>query len=152
MVLSVIHIRGLGPGRLVQNLLAGLKITALLVFIALGVFHREWRRREFFGWRRRGADSVVLALIPVMFSYSGWNAAAYVAEEIREPSRNVPLALGLGTIAVVLIYLLLNLLFVYALPVTELGALTSESGSWMSPRSGSSAPPLPACCPWHRSS
>ena len=42
----------------------------------------------------------LLALIPVMFTYSGWNAAAYVAEEIRDPGRNVPLALGLGTVAV----------------------------------------------------
>ena len=38
----------------------------------------------------------LLALVPVMFSYSGWNAAVYVAEEVRDPSRNVPLALGLG--------------------------------------------------------
>ena len=40
-----------------------------------------------------------------MFTYSGWNAASYLAEEIRDPGRNVPLALGLGTGAVVLIYL-----------------------------------------------
>ena len=40
----------------------------------------------------------VLALIPVMFSYSGWNAATYVAEEIRETGRNVPLALGLAVL------------------------------------------------------
>jgi APA family basic amino acid/polyamine antiporter len=68
----------------------------------------------------------VLALIPVMFSYSGWNAATYVAEEVREPGRNVPLALGLGTVAVVVIYLALNLLYVYALPISEFAAIDSR--------------------------
>jgi len=58
-----------------------------------------------------------------MFSYSGWNAASYVAEEVRNPGRNVPLALGLGTVAVVVLYLALNLLYLYALPPAELGAL-----------------------------
>ena len=58
-----------------------------------------------------------------MFSYSGWNAAAYVAEEIRDPGRNLPIALGLGTLAVVVIYLALNLLYLYAMPVTDLAAL-----------------------------
>ena len=62
----------------------------------------------------------LLALIPVMFTYSGWNAAAYVAEEIHEPGRNVPRALALGTLAVVVIYFLLNLLFLYVLPVGQL--------------------------------
>jgi APA family basic amino acid/polyamine antiporter len=62
----------------------------------------------------------VLALIPVMFTYSGWNAAAYLAEEIRDPGRNVPRALGLGTLAVVAIYLLLNTLYLFVLPAGEL--------------------------------
>ena len=73
------------------------------------------------GARRRCRPAAwLLALIPVMFTYSGWNAAAYVAEEIREPGRNVPRALALGTLAVVAIYVLLNLLFLYVLPVGEL--------------------------------
>ena len=58
-----------------------------------------------------------------MFTYSGWNAAAYVAEEIRDPDRNVPLALGVGTLAVIGIYLLLNILYLYAMPLGDLAAL-----------------------------
>jgi APA family basic amino acid/polyamine antiporter len=69
------------------------------------------------------AGSWLLALIPVMFTYSGWNAAAYMAEEIRDPGRNVPLALGVGTIAVIGIYLLLNTLYLYVMPVGELAAV-----------------------------
>jgi APA family basic amino acid/polyamine antiporter len=67
-----------------------------------------------------------MALIPIMFTYSGWNAAAYVAEEIRSPGRNVPLALGLGTIAVILVYMGLNALYLYALPAPALAAVPGE--------------------------
>ena len=122
--LSVVHIVGLGPGRVVQNLLAAMKILVLVVFVALGFSIGQGAAANF----ATTSDVVVpsswlLALIPVMFSYSGWNAAAYLAEEIRDPERNVPLALGLGTTAVVVIYLLLNVLYIYALPVAELATV-----------------------------
>lgn len=123
-LMAWIHLRGVGPGRIVSNVLASLKVTALLLFIAFGFS---------FGTGSAGnlqqsagpvvASSWVLALIPVMFTYSGWNAAAYVAEEIRNPGRNVPLALGIGTIAVIAIYSLLNLVYLYVLPVGQLAAV-----------------------------
>jgi len=59
----------------------------------------------------------------VMFTYSGWNAAAYLAEEVRSPGRNVPIALGLGTVAVIVIYLGLNALYLFALPAADLAAV-----------------------------
>ena len=58
---------------------------------------------------------MLLALVPIMFTYSGWNAAVYVAEEVRNPGRNVPLALGLGTAAVIVIYVALNALYLHVL-------------------------------------
>ncbi|MES1254700.1 MAG: amino acid permease [Acidobacteriota bacterium] len=123
--LTAVHVRGLRLGRVVQNTLAGAKVTALVVFVALG-----------FGLGREpvhmaaaavpslaGVRALLLALVPIMFTYSGWNAAAYVAEEVRSPERNVPLALGLGTLAVILIYVGLNALYLYALPVAELASV-----------------------------
>ena len=65
----------------------------------------------------------MFAFIPIMLAYSGWNAAAYVAEEIRDPGRNVPKALAIGTVAVIAIYLLLNILYLYVFSVTELARL-----------------------------
>ena len=124
-VLSGVHIRGLGPGRIMQNLLAGMKVAVLVGFVALGFGFGDGDAANFSAGSAVSPALWVLALIPVMFSYSGWNAAAYLAEEIRDPGRNVPLALGLGTVAVVVIYLLLNVLYVYALPVAELA--TTES-------------------------
>jgi APA family basic amino acid/polyamine antiporter len=58
-----------------------------------------------------------------MYAYSGWNAAAYMAEEIRDPGRNVPRALLMGTVGVIIIYALLNLLYLYAIPIDELAAV-----------------------------
>jgi APA family basic amino acid/polyamine antiporter len=120
-LMAWIHLRGVGPGRLVGNLLAALKVSALLVFIAVGfsVGAGSAGNLQQSAGTPSGA-AWLLALIPVMFTYSGWNAAAYLAEEIRHPGRNVPLALALGTLGVVAIYALLNLLYLYVLPVGEL--------------------------------
>jgi basic amino acid/polyamine antiporter, APA family len=113
--LTFAHLRGLGPGRLVQNVLASGKVIALVVFLVVGF---AMGRGEFANLRTSApveANGFFLALIPVMFAYSGWNAAAYVAEEIRSPGRNVPIALGLGTLTVILIYVGLNALYLFAL-------------------------------------
>ena len=123
-LMTWIHVRGVGPGRIFTNALAGLKVSALLIFIALGFTFGAGSSEHLV----RAAGPVaggawLLALIPVMFTYSGWNAAAYVAEEIREPGRNVPRALAIGTLAVVAIYVLLNVLFLYVLPVDQLAAV-----------------------------
>jgi len=75
--MSWIHLRGVGPGRFVGNLLAGLKVSALLIFIALGLTIGVGSSANL----QQAAGSVppaawLLALIPVMFTYSGWNAAS----------------------------------------------------------------------------
>jgi APA family basic amino acid/polyamine antiporter len=123
-LMSAIHIRGVGPGRLVGNILAALKVSALLLFIALGIVFGAGS----IGNLSQAAGVVtpgnwLFALIPVMFTYSGWNAASYVAEEIRDPGRNVPKALAIGTIAVIAIYVLLNALYLYVFPVGELAKI-----------------------------
>ena len=56
----------------------------------------------------------------VTFAYSGWNAAAYVAGEIKDPQRNLPRSLITGTLFVVVIYVLLNFVFLYTVPLAEL--------------------------------
>src|SRR5262249_19615350 len=123
VLLSLVHVRGLGPGRVLQNLLAGAKVTGLVALVVLGlsVGAGSWSHLQAGSLGSRGG--LLLALVPVMFSYSGWNAASYVAEEIRDPRRLLPRALALGTGAVVAIYLALNLLYVYSLPAAELAGL-----------------------------
>ena len=129
VLLSLVHFHS--NGRVVHNLLASAKVSLLLVFIAIGL-----------GWGSGSMANLSVthdvaspltgwigALVPVMFAYSGWNAAAYVAEEIKNPSRNVPFALALGTLGVVVIYLALNVLYLYAMPVHEIGGLLDKGGT-----------------------
>jgi len=122
-VLTLVHVRGLGPGRLVQNILTGLKVGGIVLIVALGFGVGHGEPSNLVTAASVKAVPWLLALVPVMFSYSGWNAAVYVAEEVREPSRNVPLALGLGTLAVVALYVLLNALYLYAMPIGALAAV-----------------------------
>jgi basic amino acid/polyamine antiporter, APA family len=124
---SLVHALGLGPGRLVQNTLAAIKVLGLVGFAVAGL---AWGHAapastpaaasaaggvSISGW--------LLALVPVMFSYSGWNAAAYVSEEIREPSKRLPRSLALGTAIVVLVYLAMNAVYLHALPMATLTGL-----------------------------
>jgi len=67
-----------------------------------------------------GPLAFALALSPVLFSYLGWNASVFVASEIRDPSRNVPRSLFVGLAGCVGIYLLLNAVYLYALPIPVL--------------------------------
>jgi APA family basic amino acid/polyamine antiporter len=118
--MSWIHLRGVGPGRIVGDLLAALKVGAFVLFIALGFTLGGGTVGHLAAGTRAAASGWLMALIPVMFTYSGWNAAAYVAEEIRDPARNVPRAFALGTAVVVALYLLLNALYLFVMPIEEL--------------------------------
>jgi APA family basic amino acid/polyamine antiporter len=123
-LLAAIHIRGIGPGRVVGNVLAALKVSAFLLFIAAGFAFGTGS----FGNISASSGSVgmgnwLFAFIPVMLAYSGWNASAYVAEEIRDPSRNLPRSLAIGTIAVIAVYFGINLLYLFVFSVGELASL-----------------------------
>jgi APA family basic amino acid/polyamine antiporter len=121
--LALIHIRGVGPGRIVGNILASLKVSALVLFVALGFAFGTGNAANIVHAAPVSPTNWLLALIPVMFAYSGWNAASYIAEEIRTPGRNIPRAFALGTGAVVTLYLALNMLYLYVFPVDRLASL-----------------------------
>ncbi len=121
LVFAVIHACGWGPGKVAQRTLAllVLGIIAVLVIAGFAVGHGSWGNLH--GSRAAVNPRLwLLALIPVMFTYSGWNAAAYVAEEICEPARNLGRALGLGTAITILVYLGLNVLYLYAVPLAQM--------------------------------
>jgi APA family basic amino acid/polyamine antiporter len=121
---AFVHIRGVGPGRVSTNILTTLKVSAFLLFIAFGLTLGTGSADNLTQPSAGVAPtSWLLALVPVMFTYSGWNAAAYMAEEVRNAGRNVPRALALGTAAVTLIYLLMNGLYLYVMPVGELAGV-----------------------------
>jgi len=122
--LAFIHIRGVGPGRVMMNVLAALKVAAFLLFVLAGF---AFGTGAFSNVTSSGGSvstgNWLFAFIPVMLAYSGWNASAYVAEEVKNPGRNLPLSLLIGTVAVIAVYLGVNLLYLYVFSVTELAAL-----------------------------
>jgi len=72
--------------------------------------------------------AVAVSLIIVLYAYMGFNAAAYVAGEIRNPGRNLPRSLLTGTVVVVVLYLALNLVYIYALPVEKMSGRIDVAG------------------------
>jgi APA family basic amino acid/polyamine antiporter len=127
IVFSLVHAFGLGPGRFVQNTLASIKVLGLMAFAVAGLTWGQPAPVQPIA-SAAATEGVtlsrwLLALVPVMFSYSGWNAAAYVSEEIRDPSTRLPRALALGTAIVVVVYLAMNAVYLYALPMARLTSL-----------------------------
>jgi APA family basic amino acid/polyamine antiporter len=122
---SALNYVGVRWGARASNLTAALKIGALAAFAVLGPIFGEG---SFSNLRPlvRGASEISLsafglALSPVLFSYLGWNSSVYVASELRDPGRTLPRSLFLGVGVCTLIYLMVNVVYLYAVPVGSLG-------------------------------
>jgi len=66
------------------------------------------------------SPAFAISLVYVFYAYSGWNSASYIAGEIQNPERNLPLSLFIGTAIVSLCYVLINFIFLYTVPMSEL--------------------------------
>ena len=137
-VVSLINYRGLRLGSLAQNVLSVSKLAAITGLLVAGFWWGAgtWTHFSpfFTGTDVPGRLSAVgVALIPVLFAYTGWNAAAYIASEVHHPERNLPRALLYGTLVTFGVYLLLNILYLYAVPiaalkgVVQVGELTASA-------------------------
>jgi APA family basic amino acid/polyamine antiporter len=120
VTLALVQVRGVRPGRLLQNSLTTVTVGALVAFVVAGLIVAGTPEAAAVVAQRPPANGWLTAMVPVMFSYTGWNAAVYVAEEVRNPTRNVPIALALGTASVVVLYLALNTLYLRVVPRHEL--------------------------------
>jgi APA family basic amino acid/polyamine antiporter len=108
-------------GRL-QNVLTGLKVGVLGAFLAMAFLMGKGTVSHFSSEAVRTSPhslggQCAVSLIFVMFAYSGWNAATYVAEEMKSPERTLPASLLAGTLTVAAFYLALNAVFIYAMPL-----------------------------------
>ncbi|WP_321366655.1 amino acid permease [uncultured Desulfuromusa sp.] len=116
---SLVHYHSLNLGTGIQNSLTFIKVLFIAAFIAGAVLLGKGDMTHFnlaLDTTTGNAASYAVALIFISFAYSGWNAAAYLGGEIRNPGRNLPLSLIMGTLLVITLYMLLNAVFVYALP------------------------------------
>jgi APA family basic amino acid/polyamine antiporter len=94
------------------------------LLIILGFSHADWNFEHFTPTistaQQMTSPSFAVSLIYVIFAYSGWNASAYVASELKNPERDVPLSIILGTVFVTIVYVLINMMFLMVAPINEL--------------------------------
>jgi APA family basic amino acid/polyamine antiporter len=123
-LVALFHLKNLRVGSAFQNLSTLIKLLLVGALIAAGFFVQPKQPIDFLPapgdtMSIFGAPFAV-ALVYVMYSYSGWNAAAYITGEIKQPAKNVPRSLLVGTGLVIVIYVLLNAVFLSATPAQEL--------------------------------
>lgn len=118
ILVSLVHGAHVQRGAWVQNLAVLLKLMLLAGFVVLAFSRLRVSRST--PTVAPGLSTWAVALMWVSFSYSGWNAAVYLAGEVRAPERNLPRALLAGTVLVALCYLLVNAAFVFSAPTREL--------------------------------
>jgi basic amino acid/polyamine antiporter, APA family len=144
---SGLNYRGLHFGSFTQNVLSVSKLLAIGGLLVAGISFGKGT------WANLAAavpgssltgtgGGLGLALIPIVFTYTGWNAVTYIASEVRNPETTLPQALALGTVITMGVYLALNLLYLYAVPVAQLkgvvrvgdlvaGALFGPGAAWV---------------------
>jgi APA family basic amino acid/polyamine antiporter len=126
-VLSVVNYVGVKPGSRVLNVLVVLKVAALALIVGAAFFgasHPAWWTESREPAAAAGSTIVAFgaALVPILFTYGGWQCANYIGEEIKDAKRNLPIALIAGTVAVVVIYLTVNVVFLRAMGLPGLAA------------------------------
>jgi len=120
-VVSAVHFTGVRHGATFQNVATLIKVALIVLFIVCGLALGEPQPVSFLP---QPGDLAAIASAPfavslvfVMYSYSGWNAATYIAGDVRAPGQTLPKAMLAATLAVVLLYVALNAVFLYTTPI-----------------------------------
>jgi APA family basic amino acid/polyamine antiporter len=130
-ILTYTNYRGVTAGAAVQKTLTALKLLGLLILIGGAFFGRAPAAVQSAGGSF-SLNQFGVAMIAGLLSYDGWLALSFVAGEVRDPKRNIGLALAIGMAIVMAVYVLANLAYLRVLPVAEIaaadrvGALTAE--------------------------
>jgi APA family basic amino acid/polyamine antiporter len=131
VLLTLVNVLGLRWGALLQNVSTWTKFTAMAAFVVLGfaIGKGHWSNFQSHGTPLSmglGTGQLISALgvglIAVFWAYDGWVYITWVAGEVKEPRKNVPRAMVLGVLAVAVIYIAMNLTYMYALPLKEIAA------------------------------
>ncbi|MBU6220481.1 MAG: APC family permease [Saprospiraceae bacterium] len=134
--LSFLNYRGVIFAERLSTLLTSLMILSVLSIIFWGFFsgkgsldnltsrsvHFDINKLEGLGLLK----AMTIASLGAFWGYEGWNQIGYIGEEVKNPKKNLPLALGIGTLIVIVIYVLLNTVFAYIFPIDYYISLNSE--------------------------
>ncbi len=124
-VFSLFNYVGVRVGGMIQNLLTFFKVSAIFLLVFCGFWKGSGSLGNFSPFLGNAGNGSTLAgfglaLIPVLFTYQGWNATTYIAGEIKEPGRNIPGSILIGIVSVLLLYLCVNAVYLYALPLAKM--------------------------------
>jgi basic amino acid/polyamine antiporter, APA family len=140
ILLTAVNLYGLNLGRIVQNIFTSAKVLSLLFIIALGcviapngaAIRTNFGSLSSFSGPREFSGGLLAAfgaaMVGALFSADAWGNVTFAASEVRDPSRSLPRALGLGTGLVICLYLLTNFAYMFELPVLATSA-ASAGGS-----------------------
>jgi APA family basic amino acid/polyamine antiporter len=131
IVLTYVNVVGLRWGALLQNVSTATKFTAMAAFVILGfaIGKGSWSHFKPEGVSltmglgpMQLVSALGVGLIAVFWAYDGWVYITWVSGEVKNPRRNVPLAMLLGVLAIAVIYIAMNLTYIYALPLKQIAA------------------------------
>jgi basic amino acid/polyamine antiporter, APA family len=136
VLLHVINYLGIRPGAVTTNIFTVLRLAALAMLIITGLVAVSGSGEALAPVEggvsgHPGLGAIGAALIPVLFTYGGWQHSNHVAGEIKDPERNLPRALILGVTTVVVFYMLANVAYLNALGVSGLASSTAPAADTM---------------------
>ena len=123
-IVAIFHLGNLSVGSAFQNIWTLLKLLLIATLIAAGFFAEPKQPISFLPAHGDTmsifAPAFAVALVYVMYSYSGWNASSYITGEVKSAEKTVPRSLLIGTVVVIVAYVLLNAVFLISTPREEL--------------------------------
>ncbi len=135
MLLTAVNIRGVRAGAALQNVFTFTKVAAMLALVMAAFFFFKGSFRNFTPLLQPILPpastlplfaALAVAMSKALFAYDSWNSVAFVAEEVREPQKNIPRAMFLGSGAVALLYTLTTMAFIYVIPVGQMAQVSEN--------------------------
>ena len=123
-LVGLVHLRGVGPASTFHNTSTALKLLLIVVLIVAGLSFGTAQPISFApsasDFHYMSGAPFAVGLVFVMYAYSGWNAATYIAGEVRDPQRSLPIAIVSATLIVIALYVGLNAVFLYTTPIEQM--------------------------------
>ncbi len=124
VIVALVNIKGVKTTAIFQRVITYLNIFLIILLIIFGISLSEHSHFNFSvnteDWKAVMSSSFAISLIYVSFAYSGWNSVTYFAGEIKNPVKNIPRSLVGATTVVMILYILLNFIFLYSVPMNKL--------------------------------
>jgi len=123
-IVALVHLAGVQHGSVFQNVSTAIKVALIVAFIVAGFTIASPQPISFtpsvHDLEHLLSAPFAISLVFVMYSYSGWNAATYIINEVREPQKSLPLSLLAATLTVLVLYVALNAVFLYTTPIQSM--------------------------------